>query len=98
MNTELDAEVAREVMGWTMGAGEGGKLVLLSAWHPSSDMNAAFEMEAAIPENLRSRYTHHLYKVIRGTGIGTHYFGTFDLVHATPEQRCRAALATIRRT
>jgi hypothetical protein len=73
----------------------------LRPWHPSEDIVAAYNMEAAIKERgLASRYIRALIKT---TGLSETRFdlGRFDeddlftLLRATPEQRCRAALATV---
>lgn len=57
-------------------------------WNPSTDISAAYEMEERIYRMERvgmvARYMDCLLQVVRSSG--------FLLVHATPEQRCKAAL------
>jgi len=71
-----------------------------------SDISAAYQMEERIKElGLHRKYIHYLTKILHGyegmsetivrlgRGIDTEIL--FDMVHATPEDRCLAALAAV---
>jgi len=71
-------------------------------WSPSKDIRAAFQVEDRIAElNLQNDYIAHLWSVVGATRNGINFwtadnFKAFWLcVHATPEQRCRAALEAV---
>jgi len=94
---ELDALVAEKTMGQRF----------RSEWHKlhndtiacySTDIAAAFEVETKAIENDPSMYVHALASVVFG------YNQVQDisdirkmcmLIHATPEQRCKAALLAV---
>jgi hypothetical protein len=106
---ELDALVAERVMGWKhVGTSPSGNksyddeenderyLVGMSnmfrCWSPSNDIAAAYEMESRIAEmNLISQYTRALADLVAPECSAGET--CWRLVHATAEQRCRAALA-----
>lgn len=59
----------------------------------SSDMSAAWEVEEKIKQlKLHVKYCGDLKRIVIGTG---EYVGMFDYIHATPEQRCKAALLAV---
>ncbi|WP_211749907.1 hypothetical protein [Paenibacillus sp. Marseille-Q4541] len=59
----------------------------------STDISAAWEVEEQIKElGLTVEYTGSLKQVVLGTG---EYVGMFDFIHATAEQRCKAALLAV---
>lgn len=61
----------------------------------STDIAAAFSVEDRIAEmGHADDYTVRLHLLVANS-IKDRAFRMFDVVHATPEQRCRAALATI---
>jgi hypothetical protein len=55
---------------------------------------AAYALEESIPEDQRTAYVTRLIEVIRGNRPAV---CTWDVAHATPEQRCRAYLAWAKR-
>lgn len=56
-------------------------------------ISAAWEVEEKIKElRLQAKYCEALKQVVIGTG---EYVGMFDYIHATPEQRCKAALLAV---
>jgi hypothetical protein len=62
-------------------------------FRPSTDTAAVWEVEEEIDKrNLRVAYCQALQIVIRSQ---KDYVTTFDYVHATPEQRCKAALLAV---
>ena len=59
----------------------------------SESIEAAFQLEDRIAElGLQRQYYRALVNVV-ATSISDRLFQWFDLVHATAEQRCRAAIA-----
>lgn len=73
-------------------------------WNPSLDMAAAMEVESKIADlGLQDEYGDGLVRQMSSDlrqkfdmGRGAFYgHEVFELAHATPEQRCRAALAAI---
>lgn len=59
----------------------------------SLEISSAWEVEEKIKElRLQAKYCMALKQVVIGTG---EYVGMFDYVHATPEQRCIAALLAV---
>lgn len=101
---ELDALVAERVMGWTRRA-RGHSMLMVDVWDGpvdgpvgiaawripaySTDIAAARLVEDEIERRgLSSEYTGALAVRIRGD--------LWDLLRATPEQRCRAALVVVR--
>lgn len=96
---ELDALVAEQVMGYTTYGqfrDKDGVRVMIDRY--SADIAAAFEAEAKAIEKDPSMYIHALASVVFG------YNQVQDisdirkicmLIHATPEQRCKAALLAV---
>lgn len=103
MSNELDIAVAERVMGWqrqdgynywmSFPAGETFNLhALIAKWKPSTDIAFAMRVEDRIAElGLQSPYYGALVNIVAAS-ITDRVFHLFDVVHATPEQRCRAAL------
>lgn len=63
----------------------------------SSDIAAAMQVEGRIAEmELQSRYAAALW-IVAGDDAekANQHYGNWDLIHATAEQRCRAALAAV---
>ncbi|WP_339193772.1 hypothetical protein MKY95_18715 [Paenibacillus sp. FSL P4-0176] len=59
----------------------------------SLEISSAWEVEKKIKElRLQAKYCIALKQVVIGTG---EYVGMFDYIHATPEQRCKAALLAV---
>ncbi|WP_339194319.1 hypothetical protein MKY95_21160 [Paenibacillus sp. FSL P4-0176] len=59
----------------------------------SEDMFDAWAVEERIVElRLQAKYCESLKRVVVGTG---EYVGMFDYIHATPAQRCKAALLAV---
>ncbi|WP_095205916.1 hypothetical protein [Paenibacillus sp. O199] len=59
----------------------------------SLEISSAWEVEKKIKElRLQAKYCTALKQVVVGTG---EYVGMFDYIHATPEQRCKAALLAV---
>ena len=87
----------------TFSAGGTFKLhALIATWNPIESIEAAFQVEDRLAElGLQNDYIAHLWIVVGATRNGINFwtadnFKAFWLcVHATPEQRCRAALAAI---
>lgn len=58
-------------------------------WNPSKDMNICYEVEERVKElGLQEQYTQAL-QVLVGNNL-------YNLVHATPVQRCRAMISLIK--
>jgi hypothetical protein len=97
---ELDALVAENVFGWKIvhkyqGALYGKKPDKLGRWRktkvPAFSTNPvhAYSIDEQINERgLMDSYSKELAKITRATGIPSEW--------ATPEQRCRAAIKTVR--
>ncbi|KKO51126.1 BC1872 family protein [Paenibacillus sp. DMB20] len=61
--------------------------------YSSSEISAAWDVEEQIKTlRLHVEYIQALRKVVMSTG---EYVGLFDYIHATPEQRCKAALLAV---
>lgn len=94
---ELDIAVAVEIFGhkrdrYRYGWVELGNLSTYPKRY-SRDISAAYEVEEKIKElGLQVKYTQALKLLIIGEG---EYAGMFDFIHATPEQRCKAALIAV---
>ncbi|MDP9675374.1 BC1872 family protein [Paenibacillus polymyxa] len=59
----------------------------------SLEISSAWEAEKKIKElRLQAKYCIALKQIVIGTG---EYVGMFDYIHATPEQRCKAALLAV---
>lgn len=59
----------------------------------STDISAAWEVEEQIhKKRLNVEYCSALKQVVAAKG---EYVGLFDYIHATPEQRCKAALLAV---
>ncbi|WP_340032666.1 hypothetical protein NSQ20_12455 [Paenibacillus sp. FSL K6-1122] len=59
----------------------------------SLEISSAWKVEEKIKElKLQAKYCIALKQVVIGTG---EYVGMFDYIHATPEQRCKAALLAV---
>ena len=101
---ELNALVAEKVMGyvfskmWDGYVKENGRNVAFSIPRYSTDIAAAFEAEEIAIEKDPAMYVHALASVVFG------YNQVQDisdikklclLIHATPEQRCKAALLAV---
>lgn len=99
---ELNELVARKVMGWQKGDSWGGAHWVgedkcyrdeVAQFRPSQHINVAWEVEEEIIKlSLRIKYCESLKWVVIDTG---EYVGMFDYIHATPEQRCKAALLAV---
>lgn len=104
----LNMDIAEKVLGWKRGQrfGNGnGQWIVDGKEGPywsatprfSSDMNAAMRMEDRIAElGLQAEYTLRLVDVVGGWREGSDLSRLFwNLTHATPRQRCEAALAAV---
>ncbi|AGN33775.1 hypothetical protein PANG_00056 [Paenibacillus phage PG1] len=107
---ELDKIVAVQVMGWEIRQEDlpdhqsyreyyyrnGEKYENVDYpdhWQPSKYIDAAWEVEEQIKTlGLCVEYCQALKQVVVSTG---EYVGLFDYIHATPEQRCKAALLAV---
>ena len=91
---ELDALVAERVMGWLKHERYG----LISVPPYSTDISAAWQMEDRIAElGLIEEYCFQLNS-IANAHLDRDYFRQpqrWQLIHATPEDRCRAALKAV---
>jgi hypothetical protein len=88
----------REAIAWvskrrSMIAAYGLHVVKRETWRKySSDIAAAYKLEAEIPEDQRIAYANELYKIISTVDYSECGL-RWGLAHATPAQRCRAYLA-----
>lgn len=104
---ELDALVAKHVMGWTTGESWGGIYWVdldkcnryeKTVFKPSRYINIAWEVESIFDQDtpLREDYAIELHNVM---GLMLHEPTTlnniYQFAHATPEQRCKAALLAV---
>lgn len=99
---KLDGLVAQHVMGWHKGDSWGGAYwedsdkctrYEILVFKPSLHIGIAWGVEEKIKElRLQAKYCSALKQVVIGTG---EYVGMFDYIHATPEQRCKAALLAV---
>ncbi|MEK5419398.1 BC1872 family protein [Paenibacillus sp. FSL L8-0708] len=94
---ELDIEIAVTVMGRERDKFRSGWIRLgdLSTYPKqySKDISAAWEVEERIKVlRLHTGYVSCIKQVLVGTG---EYVGMFDYIHATAEQRCKAALLAV---
>jgi hypothetical protein len=99
--SELDAQVAQRVMGWKdvhskskndywgKKQDRAGRWRLARVPDYSSEPSLAFEVEERMKQlDLFDRYTEELSNRVRTKGIPVNW--------ASPDQRCRAALKTVR--
>lgn len=103
---ELDSAVAERVMGWqrqhnynywmTFPDGSFELHALIATWKPSTDLGTAMQVEDRIAElGLKHEYMRELTAIVAEVATQEdRLIEHFDWVHATAEQRCRAALAT----
>lgn len=94
---ELDIEIAVTVMGRERDKFRSGWIRIgdLSTYPKpySKDISAAWEVEDQIKElRVHTGYVSCLKQVLASTG---EYVGMFDYIHATAEQRCKAALLAV---
>lgn len=83
---EVDRRLAVDVMQWR---------VKPEYWQPTRSISQAFQVEDRIAElGLKKEYSRVLQQIILDTG--TSYDHEFDLIHASPEQRCRASLQCVK--
>ncbi|MEK5415122.1 BC1872 family protein [Paenibacillus sp. FSL L8-0708] len=89
---ELSELVAVHVMDYEVG------VVSLGHWEPSENISAAWEVESIFDQDtpLREDYAIELHNVM---GLMLHEPTTlnnvYQFAHATPEQRCKAALLAV---
>jgi len=101
----MDAKVAKDVMGWTYGhpcpedmgcihwADRDGMIKDHRPPAYSTEAALAWEVEKEmVRRNLRVAYTQALQLVIRSR---KEYATMFDYVHASPADRCKAALLVV---
>ena len=96
---ETDACVAEAVMGWEWRYAFGGDkywfpgAVQVSQWNPSENIADAWQVEELVADNgLKLEYARALSSLMLGrthTGIMSH---EWMLIHASPLDRCKAAL------
>lgn len=108
---DLDAEVAERVMGWarqpdynywmTFLAGSFQLRALIATWKPSESVDTAMQVEDRIAElGKQGDYIAALWDVM-GADRGVNFWTASNIeafwlcVHATAEQRCRAALSAV---
>lgn len=95
---QLAEATAVHVMGWHQNGfywtREKGIVMLTEMWDPAKDMATAWDVEEKIEELCKTtdhliiqRYMAELWLVVGSEG--------FKMVHATPEQRCKAALLAV---
>lgn len=103
-DVEINLFIAQKVMGWTLekdswtnrenkwaehrhNSGDDW------AWCPSTSITDSFEMEEEIFKQGKHReYGLELFNVIKGERILFKDVSDFDVAHASPKQRCLAAL------
>jgi hypothetical protein len=105
---ELDDPVAEIVMGWRTStewrgfywvSGENGiREAEKPSWRPTKDISTVWKVEERIAElQLEGQYIKALCDIV-GTprdGMRFHAMDDWRIVHATPEQRCKAALLAV---
>jgi len=109
---ELAEATAVHVMGWSVGEhpevnGTGqwmveyefpvyfkkdGAFICWDEWNPAEDIRDAREIEVRIAECIGNRASY----VVQLRQVVGEYSSMFDLIHANPEQRCRAALLAVK--
>ena len=101
-NPELDRRVATEIMGFDLD--EGGNIITMASdrtivWpgllpQYSTDIAAARSMEEQLARlGLHEAYAIALARLLKYDRSPA---GAFRLIHATPRQRCEAALIAVR--
>lgn len=66
---------------------------IIGVFHYSSNISDVWQVEEQIKKvSLTVEYTGALKQVVLSSG---EYVGMFDFIHATPEQRCKAALLAV---
>lgn len=106
--SHLDVEIAIKIMGWTTAAPHNGQPTYenkTTGHHPiyahklpcySADISAAMEVENRIEElGLEASYARELAKGTPHWLFASDEATWWHVAHATPEQRCRAALVAI---
>jgi hypothetical protein len=101
---ELVAAVAEHVMGWQVfrekrrwmvGIGSPEMAIWRESevmdWDPLNEIADAYVMESSIPESLQGQYGGALVGIVERENHGN--ATAWLLAHATPRQRCLAALA-----
>lgn len=104
---EMDRLIAEKVMGWEIWncqwADKQTEKLLGNVidWTPSTDIAAAYIMETELEKkgiNFVRAYVKALVQVTGIYNLEMSYLTTWPLIHATPEQRCKAALLAISET
>ena len=68
---------------------------IIDEFSPTSNYTHFYRAEEKIIEfGLTEEYIDNLLETVHGDGWPEYYM--FELIHATPEQRCRAMLETVR--
>lgn len=63
----------------------------------STDIQAAWKVEEEIEwQGLQERYGEAMHGLLESPFVPTSYFNFLDLLHASPEIRCRAALIAVK--
>ncbi len=103
MSRELDVQMA-ELMGWQkrfyipdrfVWVDEMGVVMMTDVkWQPSTDIAAAMQVEERIKElGLIGKYCKHLNDIANAYwDAGKRQGRSWQLIHATSEDRCRAAV------
>lgn len=89
---ELSELVTVHVMDYEVG------VVSLGHWEPSEDISASWEVEERIASRKdQGWYVRALCDIVGTPRDGTRTLAMDDwrLIHATPEQRCKAALLAV---
>lgn len=104
---ELDIRVIEDVLGAVKELNGAREVVwrgkyryyFLDSFKPSTDISAAFEIEIEIMTmegHIQIGYVSRLHEIV-GVGFGKPLtvVEELKLIHATPEQRCKAALLAV---
>lgn len=73
--------------------GENLPQIKFESWHPDTDISQAMMVEETIPEEKQEIYCCQLEDIV---AADTRRWDIFPLLHATADQRCRAALAALK--
>ena len=101
MNHELNARVAERVMGWKVHWYDGVPNYMRDGWVVlvpdfSGSLDAAWEMEEELERRgLCDEYEHALVTIAWSERLHPAR-SAWRLIHATPEQRCEAALEAVK--
>ena len=104
MNHELNTQIATEMMGWIVQRGGPYSIYVTElapdgeawteAWLPVPDFSGSLDATYGMEKEIKRRGLHLEYA--RLMDFHAPGWSSWRFLHATPEQKCRAALEAVR--